>query len=278
MVYWWGGGGGQGLTSILLHNTVEILQSHCIHTVSHWSSGLPVCFPSWGTRVQSPGGYLCETGILLLTLSRYIGDPRRDWSLWPWLRRASSKTVTRPSCRQWDIPTWSHTALLSRFHARCRSPFRLHNWHSQLLGGSPVESLQSHCIHTMSHWSSGLLIRFPSWGSWVQSSGGYLCETRILLLALSRYIGDPDVIDHCGLVWGGLRTEPSLGRRADNVRIPLDLPQLFRPGFTLAAGPPSGFTTNIVGCWGGALWRACNLTAFIHSSTGPVVHPFASCY
>jgi hypothetical protein len=32
------------------------------------------------------------------------------------------------------------------------------------------------------------------------------------------------------------------------------------------------------GCWGGggALWRACNLTAFIHSSTGPVVHPFAS--
>jgi hypothetical protein len=31
--------------------------------------------------------------------------------------------------------------------------------------------------------------------------GGYLCETGILLLALSRYIGDPDVIDHhCGLV------------------------------------------------------------------------------
>jgi hypothetical protein len=24
------------------------------------------------------------------------------------------------------------------------------------------------------------------------------------------------------------------------------------------------------------LWRACNLTAFIHSSTGPVVHLFAS--
>ncbi len=30
--------------------------------------------------------------------------------------------------------------------------------------------------------------------------GGYLCKTGILLLALSRYIGDPDVIDHCGLV------------------------------------------------------------------------------
>jgi hypothetical protein len=30
--------------------------------------------------------------------------------------------------------------------------------------------------------------------------GGYLCETGILLLVLSRYIGDPDMIDHCGLV------------------------------------------------------------------------------
>jgi hypothetical protein len=29
----------------------------------------------------------------------------------------------------------------------------------------------------------------------------YLCETGIFLLVLSRYIGDPDVIDHfCGLV------------------------------------------------------------------------------
>ncbi len=26
---------------------------------------------------------------------------------------------------------------------------------------------------------------------------------------------------------------------------------------------------------GGSLWRACNLTAFIHSSTGPVFHQFA---
>ncbi len=33
-----------------------------------------------------------------------------------------------------------------------------------------------------------------------KSPGGYLHETGILLLALSCYIGDPDVIDHCGLV------------------------------------------------------------------------------
>ncbi len=81
--------------------------------------------------------------------------PWRDWSLWPRLRQALSRTVTRPSCRQCANPTWSHTALLSRFHARCR--------------------------------------------------------------------------------------------------------------------PSSGFTTDLVGCWGGALWRACNLTAFTHSSPGPVV-------
>jgi hypothetical protein len=145
-----------------------------------------------------------------------------------------------------------------------------------------MESLQSHCIHTQFHWSSGPPVCFPSWGTRVQSPGGYLCETGILLLALSRCIGDPNMIGHCGLVvhcglvWGGLRPEPSLGRRAYNVIIPLDLTQLFCPGFTLAVGLPSGLTTDIVGCWGGALWRACNLTALIHSSTDPVVPPVTS--
>jgi hypothetical protein len=37
-------------------------------------------------------------------------------------------------------------------------------------------------------------------GPGFKSTGGYLCKTGILLLALSRYIGDPDVIDRCGLV------------------------------------------------------------------------------
>ncbi len=59
-----------------------------------------------------------------------------DWSLWPRLRQAWFPTGTRLSCRQCDNPTWSHTALLSRFHARCRSSFQLHNWHSRLLGGA----------------------------------------------------------------------------------------------------------------------------------------------
>ncbi len=82
--------------------------------------------------------------------------------------------------------------------------------------------------------------------------GGYLCETGILLLGMSHYIGDPDVIDHfCGLIWGGLCPEPSLGPRADNVIIPLDLTQLFCPSFTLAVGPPSSFTTDGVAAGGG---------------------------
>jgi hypothetical protein len=63
-----------------------------------------------------------------------------------------------------------------------------------------------------------------------KSPRGYLCETGILLLALSRYIADTDVIDHHGLVWGGLCPKPSLGPRANNVIIPLDLTQLFCPG------------------------------------------------
>ncbi len=106
--------------------------------------------------------------------------------------------------------------------------------------------------------------------------GGYLCETGILLLVLSSYKGEPDVIDHCGLIWDGPRPELSLGPHADNVIIPLDLTQLSCPGFTLAAGLPSGFTTDGVGCWGGAPWRACTLTSFSPYLTGPVDYPFAS--
>jgi hypothetical protein len=50
----------------------------------------------------------------------------------------------------------------------------------------------------------------------------------------------------------GFVPKPSLGPHADNVIIPLDLTQLSCPGFTLAAGLPSSFTTDGVGCWGGS--------------------------
>ncbi len=85
-------------------------------------------------------------------------------------------------------------------------------------------------------------------GPGFKSPGGYLYETEILLLVLSHYIGDINVIDHC--VWGKPRPEPSLGPRADNVIVPLDLTQLSCPGFMLAEGFPAGFTTDEVGCWG----------------------------
>ncbi len=40
------------------YNIVESLQSHLILTMSHWSSGLPVCFPSQGTQIQILRGVL----------------------------------------------------------------------------------------------------------------------------------------------------------------------------------------------------------------------------
>ncbi len=51
-----------------------------------------------------------------------------------------------------------------------------------------VEILQSHIIFTMSYWSSGLPVCFPPQGTQVQIPWGVLCETRILLLALSSYV------------------------------------------------------------------------------------------
>ncbi len=106
-----------------------------------------------------------------------------------------------------------------------------------------------------------------------KSPAGYLCETRILLLAMSCYIGDPDVIR-------SLASSPSrcfTTLHADNVQAQIDLiTQLSCPGFTLAAGLLSGFTTDGVGCWGGALWRACNLTSSSPCLTGLVEYLFAS--
>jgi hypothetical protein len=88
--------------------------------------------------------------------------PWRDWSLLPRLRRALSRTVSRPSSQQCDNPTWSHTTLLSRFHAYCRSSFRLHNRHSRLLGGSPFKSLQSHFLEKKIPYCLETLTKFPN--------------------------------------------------------------------------------------------------------------------
>jgi hypothetical protein len=76
-------------------------------------------------------------GVLMWNWDSPVSDvalhwwPWRDWSWW-----ASFQTFTRPLSRKSDNPTWSLIAHLSRFHARCRSSFRLHSRHSRLLGGA----------------------------------------------------------------------------------------------------------------------------------------------
>jgi hypothetical protein len=82
--------------------------------MSHWSSGPPVCFPSQGTQVQIPWVVLMWNRDSPVSIVSLIWWPWRDWSLWPRQRRASSWTVTGPSCQRCDNPTWSHTAFLSQ--------------------------------------------------------------------------------------------------------------------------------------------------------------------
>ncbi len=105
-----------------------------------------------------------------------------------------------------------------------------------IICGEPAISLHSH------HAS---LVLFASRHK-VKSPGGTYVKPGFSCFSLHCC---PDVIDHfCGFVWGRLCPEPSLGPHAYNVIIPLYLTQLFCPGFTLAAVPPSSFTTDGVGC------------------------------
>jgi hypothetical protein len=113
--------------------------------------------------------------------------PRHDWSLWPPLRRASSRTVTMPSYQQCDDLTWFQTAFLSRFITRCRSSssFTIDTvscWGESY--GKPAISLHSHHV-SLVQWTTGLLPFTRDPGS--NAQGGYWCETGILLLAFSRY-------------------------------------------------------------------------------------------
>jgi hypothetical protein len=114
-----------------------------------------------GPGFKSPGGHLCKNRDSPVSVTTLHWWPRCDWSsLWPRLRRASSRTITGPSCQQCDNPTWSHTDFRSRFHARCRYPFRLHDRRSRLLGGEPCGepaiSLHSHHV-SLVQWTTRLL-------------------------------------------------------------------------------------------------------------------------
>jgi hypothetical protein len=103
-----------------------------------------------------------------------------------------------------------------------------------------VDSLQSHMILTMSHWSSGLPVCFPPQGSQVQIPWGVLVWNQ------DSPVSDVSLHWWPRLDWSSTELCPqlSLGPRADNVTVSLDLTQLSCPGFTLAVGLPSGFTTD----------------------------------
>jgi hypothetical protein len=137
------------------------------------------------------------------------------------------------------------------------------------------KSLWGACnLTALTHSSTGPVVHlFASHheGPGFNPQGGYLCETGILPLALSCYIGDPDMIDHCVLVWGGLRSELSLGHCANNlISHSSSVPVSRLLQFLLPASQPHCRLGR------GALLRASNLTTFTYSSTGPVVRPFAS--
>ncbi len=95
--------------------------------------------------------------------------------------------------------------LMLHFHAACpcSMPWQ---WKQQSDCGEPGISHDSHHV-SLVQWTTCLLLAtrdtgsnplgglcFPPQGTQVQIPSGDLCETGILLLALSRYIGDPDVI------------------------------------------------------------------------------------
>ncbi len=150
-----------------------------------------------GPGFKSPGGYWCETGILLLAMSRYIGDPDvigHHGLVWGGLH---PKTITRPSCRQCDNLTWSHTAFLSRFRARCRSHFRLHNRRSGCWGGALWRACNLTSFSPCLTGPVDYLFASRHKGAGFKSPGGYLCETGILLLVMSRYKLSISAVNFC---------------------------------------------------------------------------------
>ncbi len=236
------------------------------------TSGSTIFFPSRGSAVCVPGMHKVTMELGFSCLQCLATVVTLTWLI-TGLALGSVPTMGKAS---WDhtlpsrVPFHSlQVLLLLATQGLVRAPVKL-------LGGSPVEALQFHCIHTQFHWSSGPPVCFPSWETRVQSPGGYLCEIGILLLALSHYIGDPDMTNHCGIVWGGVCPELSLDRCADNIDNPTWSNTAHLSRFHTRCRSSFWLHNRHKQLLGGALWRACNLTGFTHSSTGPVVHPFAS--
>ncbi len=157
------------------------LQSHFLHTMSHWSSGLPSRHE--GPAFKPQGGYLWETGILLLALSHYIGNPDM---IGPVASSPFSGCFTRLCADNVSADLISHSfSVLVSCSLQVLLPA------SQLTEspaggepcGEPAISLHSHHA-SLVQWTTRLLpvMRDPGSNPW-----GILCETEILLLALSCY-------------------------------------------------------------------------------------------
>ncbi len=147
-----------------------------------------------------------------------------------------------------------------------------------------MEALHLHS-NSQSHWSSGWTVCFPPMGAAVRIPWmhPHLLWNWVLLLAMSRYISDPDMTDH----WPQPRPlrqqwQVSLGHCANNMKSWHDHTSHALPGsILLLAGPPP--PRNIVTgqspgqlAGGGGIWRPWSFTT-IHNLTGPVGQPFASC-
>jgi hypothetical protein len=137
------------------------LHSHHVSLV-RWTTRLLPVTRDPGSNPQ--GGTLCEAGILLLALSRYIGDPDVILSL---ASSPFSGCFTRLRADNVKPIFDLITQLFCPGFMLDAGPPSGFTTDESAAGGSPVESLQSHFILTMSHWSSGLPVCFPSQGTWV---------------------------------------------------------------------------------------------------------------
>ncbi len=154
------------------------LHSHTFPLVQ-WSTSL---LPVMRDVGSIPKGVLKWNGDSPVSVVSLHWWPRRDWSLWPCLRQASSWTITSPSCQQFDNPTWSLTQIFCILTAGPLSGFK-----TDIVGCWGGALWRTCNLTAFTHRSSGLHVCSLSWGTRVQSPGGYLSETRIFLLALSRY-------------------------------------------------------------------------------------------
>jgi hypothetical protein len=148
--------------------------------MSHWSSGLPICFLSQGTQAQIPRGVLMwnrDSPVSVVSLHWW---PRRDSNHWlcrPSLGASlgSLPTMCKPGT------TWSQSSSVLVLLPASQPT-------ESASGGEPCEepavSLHSHHVSLVQ-----VDYPFPSChkGPEFKSPGGYYCETRILLLALSCY-------------------------------------------------------------------------------------------